>query len=474
MAMGTESEEAEEKDDSNKLGDVIKHLVDNDTGTSAFTMSTATDFRGDGKKQMWDSLRKETKIFQRDFAQHFKTLGVKTFRLEIQEFKSNPIKQFVRHLKKEKTEYHYVAVPPCNVSWRKDFTEDTDWGVDVLINEIKKAWKGVRILNLVPDEERSGELGTKKALLKEPKKPSAGEPQYDIVLTCMLGREGTDWCPASRIHVLYAERSITLSVQTLGRVSRRFRRTDKDDPKSVVYLKSRYARSGEGKQTIIARYYYPFFPEPKKGMTKDELLDGRKNGLLLMLQAEEQFLPILYPEIPSVTTKGKKGTGDKPLSLAELLGEKYQDLKEDFVTAIVEFGAQGMTCTDFDAIVDELLTEYEVPEQYLQVSKEALQVLYLRHSNIAFRGIDISFVREHGFPQLYKRVKDKSLVFGHSVKNMKLLKKIVQESFDAMLEMIEHKIEMVMHLPKSERYDAAGFTRQERAWISLRREEYGL
>jgi hypothetical protein len=436
LAMGSDDienpteEEMLEVKDSNSLGEIVKHLVKYDNGTSALTLSTATDFRSDGKPILHDSIRGEFLSYHRDFAEHFKTLGISQFDLEIAQFKTNPIKEVIKTVAKERAEYHYIAVPPCNVSWRKVFKEDTDWGVDLLVAGIRKAWPGVRILNLVPDEERKGKGGTKQLLLSEPKTPADGAPKFDVVLTCMLGREGTDWCPASRLHVLYAERSITLSVQTLGRLARRF----KKGTSAVPWLNSRYNHNGQGKESINARYYYPEFPEPKSGLTKDEILDGRKNALLLMVQAEEQFLPVIFPDLPRKRKKGE----NRAESLAELLGhEKHAALLQDFTEEVAEQGARGISLESFNRMVDGLLEDHGVPEEYSEDARDTLRTLYLRRANLNFKGISIAFVREQGFPKLWERVKDKSLVFGHSVKNIKLLRKIMQGEWDRMFELAQ-------------------------------------
>src|SRR5947208_78009 len=253
-----------DEEDSNQIGGICKYVVESGDETAKLTLSTATDFRGDNRDILLPEIKSKFKYYSLDWLKHWGTLGIKDFSIEMQEFEKVPFEQVAKNVCSEKDRHHYIAVPPKNVKWRSRF-DDSSHGVDALIAEIRLGWPECRILNLVDQEERKAK---KAALLNEPKTAKDGDPQFDVVITCMLGREGTDWVPCSRVHVTYIEGSITQAVQTLGRM----------------------LRSYDGKTDVVARYYYPA-PIFAEGVTKQELLDDRKNALLLMLQWQEMYYP---------------------------------------------------------------------------------------------------------------------------------------------------------------------------------------
>jgi len=257
-------------------------MIDSGYATSKLTLSTATDFRGDSKDTVSSEIKDKFKYFHLDWLKHWANLGIEHFNIEIQELEKLPIDLIVKNVCAEKTEKHYIAVPPRNIKWRSRM-DDPSHGVDALIAAIKAQWPEARVLNLVDVEERAAK---KESLIKN-------GAQFDVIITCMLGREGTDWVPCSRIHVSYIEGSLTLAVQTIGRMLRAF----------------------NGKTKVVARYYYPapLFAENK---TKDELLNDRKNALLLMLQWEESYHPIVFPSKPHVSGPHSKGC------LLEVVGSK--------------------------------------------------------------------------------------------------------------------------------------------------------
>jgi hypothetical protein len=256
----------------------------------------------------------------------------------------------------------------------------------------------------------------KNGLLREPKyagqKNGKGEvkSQYDVVITQALGREGTDWCPCSRLHVTYPEGSITLAVQTLGRLLRRY----------------------DGKTKAVARYYYPAFKEPTKGATKAELLDDRKNALLMLCQCEEMFYPILFPNLPRDAGNSTQH-GHHMGSLEELLGtQAYIALKNDFISQAIEQGIAGGTSAELELLIDEILDDYDVDEAYHEDAHDTLVTMWLRAAHPMFRGISIDFVRKAGFPSLFAKLNDadKTLAFKHGYTKMKRLRAIIAKAWD--------------------------------------------
>jgi hypothetical protein len=438
--------------DQNKVGAILKSVAE-DGVNSGITTSTATDFRSDGKAIIAPALVSKFKVYRLTFIRHFKNLGIKTMGIEIMETKNNPIKRVAKIVNSERKEKHIIVVPIRVGGWRA-FYKDESRGVDALIAEIRTLWKDARILNLVPQEE--GRRAKKNALLDEPKRKAEivdGEPnesKFDIVITVMIVREGTDWCPASRLHVTYVEGAIGLAVQTLGRLLRYF----------------------EGKTKIIARYYYPSFPapDPKTGVTKSVLLDNRKNALLFMTQADDELFPIVFDEI--LTSKKKKTKKLQKVTLKDVMGEQaYLDMKEDFLNQAVEAGIGDQSAEYLEAIIAQVVEDHHVPERHVEHAKRTLEVVYLRRACMKYSNISINFVRERGFRQLVETLNhsQKTLVFhGHDVKSMKNLAAIVKAEFWAkMKELQKYKTladaetmpsdlrNFAIYLKKTKAYEAA-------------------
>lgn len=427
----------------NGVGRIVDFIAKHNDGTTAITISTATDYRGDGSPTVPEAIREQLHTYRRDFIEHFNTLEVKDLLVDVVEYKQNPIDQVVKAATKKGK--HLIVVPSRDTGWRAQYKEDTYWGVDVLVEALVKA--GVprsRILNLVPSDERDGDDGTRIKLRQEPKRAEDGESRYDIIITCGLLREGSDWCPCSNLHVTYAEGSLTLAVQTLGRLLRYF----------------------EGKTKLSANYYFPEFPEPREGVSKEDILDGRKNCLFLMLQLQEDWFPLLFPTIPA----GKKNNGgerahERGTTLRDILrGDKYERMKREFLTRCIDMEAMGTLDEGFDGLTDEIIEKYNVPAQYHEEAKRTLEALYLRGADtLNFRRYSIDFVREHGFPALQRDLKTGILRFKHNSKHMKLLKKIVQRKWDEEFARIQKEVQRLGNVNKLPRADQAwlrGWKRQ--------------
>ena len=432
----------------NGIGRIVDFIAKHNDGTTAVTISTATDYRGDGSPTVPENIREKLHTYRRDFIEHFNTLEVSDLVVDVMEYKTNPISQVVKTITRRPKGKHLIVVPSRDTGWRSQFKEDTYWGVDVLIEALVAAGvKRSRILNLVPSDERDGEDGTRAALRREPKRAQDGPSHFDVIITCGLLREGSDWCPCSNLHVTYPEGSLTLAVQTLGRLLRYF----------------------EGKTSLAANYYFPEFPEPREGMSKEEILDGRKNCLFLMLQLQEDWFPLLFPVIPA-GKKPSEGTGNDGgnTTLRDVLrGDHYERMKREFLTRCIDFDAMGILDESFDGLCDEIIEKYNVPEEYREGAKRTLEALYLRGADtLNFRRYSIDFVREHGFPMLKKDLKTGVLRFKHNSKNMRLLKKIVQRKWDLEFERISKEVQRVGHVNKLCAADRAwlrGWRRQELA-----------
>jgi hypothetical protein len=395
--------------DENKTGTILNLLMEHNDNCG-ITLSTATNFRGDDKCIIRPEVLEQFNRYTLSFLDHFNSIGIETFDVEITQSDTNPTDDIAEQVCLEQTEYHFVVVPPRNAGWRALIPNDPSHGVNGLVAKIKEGWHGnCRILNLVPRQEQGKR---KQALLAEPEIFDVENmPKYDVVITCMLGREGTDWCPASRLHVTYVEGSITLAVQTLGRILRKF----------------------GNKTTIVARYYFPKFPEPEEGATKSKSLNDRKNALLFMTQVDDLFFPIALENVPKASGKEHKGEKPEVITLSDVMGEQaYITMKADFLKRAVDDAVD--TGSNFiQQIAEEVVVDHHVPMWAYQQAIAILLASYLRRADVKFRGVTVDFISKHDFQALVGTLTPdgKTLIFhGYDQEHMEKLSSIAKTEFD--------------------------------------------
>ena len=411
----TDQEKAIIKEERTNLGDICAYFMNSDDPTSKIQFATATPYRGDCKSIITKSAQDKFSIYYLDWIKHFNTLGIEHFELQYEQYKTDPIGMVAENVKAELGEKHMIVIPPSGTKWRVHGKPE----LKELMKALRKIYPEDRILDLVTPSTQNK---NKQLLIDEPKWFNLLRPsKFDVVVTCMIGREGTDWCPCSRLHNLSCENSITLAVQTVGRPF----------------------RSYKGKTKIVIKHYIPFFAEPKKGMSKFELLSDRTNALLVCMQLDEMFNPILMPKMDGAPgengkKKGKKGSikSIERVSLVDVFGaEVYQDVKKDLIFGIE--GLNGDNNDEFELLIEDILNDRKVKDNVENV-KAAMMVWVCRlllpkgHSKI--KGLDVSFVRKMGFNKLVETLglKGMSVFFG----------KYDNESFEIVRSITKTKLEV--------------------------------
>ena len=418
VAMGEE----ESEDDRNRVGSILKLLMDNAHNGSGITLSTATNFRSDNKCIVRPEMLSKFKQYRLSFLDHFKNTGVKTFRVEIvPDIKTNPIEAVVMNVcaKSEGDKYHIIVVPPSNAGWRA-LRDEPSHGITELVTKVKEQWlkthgEECRLLNLVvpPTLQKK----RKAALIAEPKVYDEDHmPDFDVVVTCMLGREGTDWCPASRLHVTYVEGSITLAVQTLGRILRRFGTKDE----------------------IVARYYYPKLPEPEEGMTASELLNDRKNALLFMSEVDDLFFPIALEDVDRKTPSNNEKT---TVTFRDILGEtQYIQMKTAFLKQAVDDVLGTLSTDGLESIIDAVLQEF-VPPKHWERARRVLWGVYMRRADTKFQSVNVNFMADNlDIPTLIEQLTldQKTLVcHGGDHEVIKKMNAIAKTSFQEKVDLLK-------------------------------------
>lgn len=401
-ARGAELAVEGEGGNQNQLGKIMRFVHEHE---GFCTSSTATSFRADNK-----TLRPRTyKVnrYTRPFIDHYNGLAIEKFLLEMV-VGLEPIAQVVALIKNEPNEKHLVVVPPFNAGWRAEHN-DKSHGVDTLVAMLvhEAGIPRERILNVVPQDE--SRKAKKNDWLDEPKYAGQKESQFDVIITCRLGREGTDWVPCSRLHVTSNDYSIVLAVQTMGRLLRYYK----------------------GKNKIVARYYRKPLLAPTKGRTAGELLDDSKNAILLALQFDDMFMPIRFPMYKdgSIVTGTGTGSYEDTETIADLIGD---DENVKLLGKLIAIGAVGLSSAkEFELKVKALVKTY--PELRPGVDRwvNTLLLRYMRYIGGQHPKVDINFVREMGYPQferLYNALPEGGMLYSHeySKPNRELLEEIFQ------------------------------------------------
>jgi hypothetical protein len=392
------SSDSGENESYNQLGRVLNQTLKmneaNKKINTRIGLTTATFFRGDQSIIVNNNYLDKFDRFDLEFIEHFETLGIDKVFVNFEEYSIDPIDQIVENIRREINERHLVVVPTIVGKWRKL----SDPNLEKLINKIKKMLieEGLNpdecMLNLVQEELQSK---NKEILLREPKERYE-EGQNDkirIVITCMLGREGTDWCPCSRLHNASIELgSTTLAVQTLGRLFRKF----------------------ENKNNVGITYYVKKFPEISDSTTIRDLLSDRINAMLSLMIIDDLLFPIMLPEIPMAGDKSANSKSKKNIShnvkLADVFGDKYEEVKKEILDLISQEAVFNEDVAT--RIIKNVLNKHGFKDDIIAVktmkgiiktSKESiisgLKVFLLRARSVVLRekNVDISEIRKNGF-----------------------------------------------------------------------------
>lgn len=409
----TEGERIAANKEATEIGKICSYMMQSGDETAKFRRATATDMRGDRRAILLESAAKQFVSYSYSWAEHFATLGIKNFRFLYEEYKKTPIQQIARNILKEYNERHLIVIPSLNNKWRKYVKKELDMLIDLLVaGGIPRE----EILDLVTKKTQTK---NKEFLLAEPKKNDPNNPpKFRVIIICKLGREGTDWCPCTRIHNGSVESTITLAMQTLGRMLRR-------------YL---------GKKDIIAITYVKEFT-PVGGITSRELLSDRTNALLLCMTIDDSLRPVILTIVPPGEGEERK----KRVGIREHLGEIYDTIRQEMLE---RYEALVLGC-DFDDLEEDdirnmisgILEENEIADN-VEVIVNGLftQLMRVAVDPVGtpvpvLDGIDPVFVRKGGFDKLKKHL-SKSIYFGnYTPKDFPVIKNIVEQYFGVLRDM---------------------------------------
>lgn len=365
-------------------------------------LCTATHYRGDYAVILTKENMDKFKVYQLEFVRHFLSLGIENYNIIHSFYEEDPIKQIARNLEnclKKGLKKHYCVVPPNNKNWNGNWRL-LDPDCSRLKKELAKvlsrfygydmvtAYK--RILDLV---EKTNQKINKRKLSSEPKYGESIElSNYDIVITCRLCREGTDWPICSVVHNASPEKSPPLAVQTAGRI----------------------ARKHQSKKDVICFYYVKNFilPSNSEVQTKEDLIADRVHHLVLTMLMDEYLRPILLPvskikKKATGKTKNKNNPKEKNThdfcTMRDVFGDQWDLIKKDIINSL---SLRPCSEENVNAVIDKILSTYSYDQNLTSNDnvRDGLKLFVLKSKSSKFRNefIDVSFIRKNNFNKLCK------------------------------------------------------------------------
>jgi hypothetical protein len=395
---------SEEDDAMNRLGSFCKFVLDHD---GFLHLMTATFFRSNHQSIIHHDYLDSFDIFRVPFLEHWDVLNLRELQQNFVCYKSGKdlMNKVIKSIKQETEEPSLVIVPADGTGIFKN-TNKPKWTQE-LIHKLENIYHVDEILDLISPERQGKD---KKRLMSE-------NQNFKVVVTCMIGREGSDWPPCSRIHNLSLDHSTLPIIQKLGRGLREH--PDKEDVKMFNYIKH-FSDWDEAPENIRQK------------------LSDRFNAVVVSSMLDDMFYPILMPVLPLDKDDSEPV---KYISLEDLYGTKKNDVIEEMMRMVLSIPKTARTPEAIDEVLEDIIEAFG--EDVLEhvdhdVLKDRLRKELLRRQNptnpeLRLDGMIIDFVREHGWDKVVrKNIAAQSPFVGRAnTDDLKELQKFLKSDWDA-------------------------------------------
>lgn len=379
---GVSDQEAAEM---NRMGEFMKFLLDHDGSTH---LTTATCFRGNRHAIIQGSYYDLFNVFRIQFLEHWETLGLKEIHQNYAAYKDGTdlMKQIVKSVSKEMSESHLIIVPSDGTKFFKK-SNKLQW-VKKLVHQLGELFGTEDVLDLVTPERQSRD---KILFISEQQK-------FKVVVTCAIGKEGSDWPPCSRIHNTVLDQSVLSAVQKFGRG----------------------LRQHNGKTNVVMTNYIEHFGkwDQKPEVIRKKLSD-RFNCVVAASMWDDQCYPIMFQALPS--DPEDKNEKPKFIVLEDLYGDKRNQVIDQLMRMVLAVPKSSCTAEVIDQIIDEVIESFEedmLVDVDTDVLRDRLRKEVLRRQNpenptFRFDGMIIDFIRENGWDKVVKKnIAGKSVFVG--------------------------------------------------------------
>jgi len=361
---------SEDDYEMNRLGEFCKYLLDQE---GFLHVMTALFYRGNKQAIIDTDYLSDFEIFRVPFMEHWNVLGLRELRQNYVCYENSTqlMNQIIDSVKEESNEPALIIVPSDGNSFFKT-TNKTEW-VKTLVEKLEQIYGPKLVLDLVrPDRQKRD----KDRLMSD-------DHDFQVAVTCMIGREGTDWPPCSRIHNASFDRSVHLAIQKLGRSLRDHK--DKQDVKMVNYIE-----------------YFAQWDSPSDKIRQN--ISDMFNAVIVSSMLDDMFYPILMPTLPFDDDE-EDTEPVKYVSLEDVYGSKRNDVIEEMLQAVLAIPEDLRTPDAINEVIEDIIEsfdDYILENVSYEVLKERLRKELLRRQNpnnpdLRLDGMIVDFVREHGW-----------------------------------------------------------------------------
>lgn len=353
---------------ANRLGEFCKFILNND---GCLHLTTATFFRGDQTIILANCYMENFEVFRVPFLEHWTTLGLKELHQNYHCYKNGNdlLKQILDSIALEPNEPPIIIVPSDGQKFFKNI-DKWKW-VKKLVNDLGEIYSADKVLDLVtPDRQQ-----------QDKKRLTSDIQDFCAIVTCAIGREGTDWPACSRVYNTVLDANALQPIQKLGRALRQ--NEGKIDVKMINYIE----------------YFDKWDDDPV--IIRDRLSD-RFNAVIAASMLDDMFYPILMPTLPQNETGEFSEVHN--VTLEDVYGSKRNELIENMMRRILTIPVSERNSETIDEIIDDIIDEYNdnmleyIDHDVLKVRlrKEILRRQNPNNPNLKMDGIIVDFIREHG------------------------------------------------------------------------------
>lgn len=365
---------------ANQLGEFCKQILDLD---GSLHLTTATFFRGDQSLILDRSYLKRFKVFHVQFMDHWNTLGLNglDFTYHCYTNGADVLNQVAETIRSEPKERPLVIVPSDGQGFFKK-SDKWKW-VKKLVKSIEAVHGKGNVLDLVSLDRQDAD----KARI------TSDVQGFTAVVTCSIGREGTDWPACSRVFNTVLDSNAVQPIQKLGRA----------------------LRKSPGKKNVKMFNYIEHFPawDSSPDVIREKLSD-RFNAIIASSMLDDMLHPIMVPIAPKnrKDSSGTKGSAkEESATLDQIYGGARNGLVSDLMRGVLSLPDYEKTGKSIDDIIDRVMSDYEdgmlvdAPRNEVKsrLRKEVVRRLNATNPSLRMDGMNVDFIRENGWDKVVRQ-----------------------------------------------------------------------
>jgi len=330
------------------------------------------------------------------FLEHWECLGLVSLTQEYRTYvDAEDLKQqILQDIRDNPYQKPMIIVPATVIGYFNDKKLKKKW-VKLLVAELEELFGNGKVLDLVSSDTQ-----------KQHKKRITNEVQdFDCVVTCAIGREGTDWMACNKVHNTTVDNSVGLAIQKLGRPM----------------------RSYKGKTSITMVNYFPEMPSWESD--REEIrgaLSDRYNAVIVASMMNDNFCPIAMPAKIKKKYEALESNKKSSYTLEDVYGQMATPMLDDLYKSVDALPVEEQTNEKIDDIIGRIIEEnkdaaiYDAADEDV---RECLKKQLIRSKNasipkLKLEPVDVAYVREAGWDKVIEEtVKGKSFFTATSGKD---------------------------------------------------------